>query len=260
MKFKSVIFAAVCGVAVCAFGISACKGKSEGKTDRKYTAEFYIDGNYVGKQSIDGADDSNYVIEPNFGNLEKTKDVFDGWYTSRQFTEKIDFSSKITESLSLYARNLTYYDALSVAVKTNGVNVTSSEVQVTGTDGKAIKMNGSTGSNRSVAYLDLPTGDNILSVYESNKKNTNYWYLFTWQLNTGNGSYYVCDTNMMIYFRATFNKYYEFNTSASDSDITDYKNNNWGYNTNTGLNELKNVITNTSREIDSIIAKYYKVA
>lgn len=260
MKLKTIIIALLCCLILSAFNISACKSNSdESDSNSHYNVEFYIDGNKAGNQPVSEAAANSYVIKPNFGVLERSKDVFDGWYIDRQFTQKFNFSNRITSDLNLYARNLTYYDALKILVGNEGKSVTSSQVEITGTDGKAIKINGCTGDNHGDAYLDLATADGSLAVYESNKKNTNYWYLFVWQLDTGNGSYYVCDTSMMIYFRATFNKEYEFNLSVNDNDITEYKNNNWGYNTNTGLMGLKSTITNISRSIDSLIVKNYVV-
>ena len=181
--------------------------------EEKYNVSFYIDDTYIETQET-----GDYVNYPNFSSNYGS--VVDGWYIDDDFSEKFDFSSKITSDLSLYAKSLTYIEAFEQLVNENGEQVTASEVGLSGADGLAIELlGGGTGVNKTSGYLLY--FKNAVYIIEVNRVDKYYHYAFIWNLETGIGSLTISEKELYrTKFITSFILNYEMNIkSIADSAL-----------------------------------------
>lgn len=225
--------------------------------NKEYTATFYIDNEIVAEQITKG-----YVSKQSFGEKEEISDVFDGWYTDSNYTQKFNFSTKIKKNISLYARNISYLQTFKIILEKEGKYVTIEKTHIDKAEGLAVRLEGQTSHNHSDAYLMMFEGS--LHILEENTENTDYHYSFMWDIETipenrskETGTFYVIsqETHENLFY-CNFRTTYQFGletipasdiiVSRSYSDYLEF----------VGNEKALETLVNYTKLLDNLISQY----
>lgn len=250
LKFKShkIIFVMILILLVFSFITLISTGCNAKKL---FSVSFYVDGEYVEMQETD-----SYVSYPK--SITFHGNVLDGWYVDKNYFNKFNFSNQITENISLYARSLSYIEAIKHLIVLDGENVTSNEVGVNGSDGSAISMMGGTGINKATGYL--LNFNNYIYVLENNRIDNYYNYVFIWNLESGIGSMTISNKkSYQTKFSTSFNLSYEIGIKSISDSIFYNTQNASDFVYQDGIVKTKKAIQSYIDNLDILLAQNYTI-